>query len=80
MMDANEILRQNLKRQREARGLSHRQFAELVGKRHPFTFDVEAGKRPYGVSLTTVEEFARALEMQPYQLLLPERRLQENGQ
>lgn len=67
-MDANETFRNNLKRERERRGLSHRQFAALVGKTHPWTFLVETGKAR-GVTLTTVDDFAAPLGLTPSRML-----------
>lgn len=67
-MDANETFRTNVRRERERRGLSHRQFATLVGKTHPWTYMVETG-RAGGVTLTTVDDFAAPLGLTPSRML-----------
>jgi transcriptional regulator with XRE-family HTH domain len=76
MNDARAILGINLRRQREARRMSLRQFADVLGKDHAYLHRVESGL--LNVSLTTLDDLARALEMHPWQLLLAERRLQES--
>ena len=55
---------------RKARGLSQDQLGKRLGLSQKWVSDVESARTT--PQLDTIEKFARALSVQPFQLLLPE--------
>ena len=69
-MNAVGTLCQNLRNSRLARGWSQELTAELAGLPYRYLQDIEAERRP-GVRLATIERLAKALGVEPWQLLKP---------
>ena len=53
---------------RKARGLTQMQLAELAGLSRTFMGHIEASKMPVSMSLETLLDISRALEIEPYKL------------
>ena len=58
-MDVRARLASNLRKQREALGLSQEAFADLVGIHRTYVSDLERGKR--NPTISVVEKVAKAL-------------------
>lgn len=65
----SENVRANVERIRIERGMSYYRLGRLMGK-HP-TQARTLLRRDYGFTLSTVHDFATALEVDPLDLLLP---------
>jgi len=65
----NFRLSYHVKRLRRERGLTQRELAHLLGVRQPFVARIESGRG--NLSLRKVEAIARALGVDPHELLLP---------
>lgn len=68
--DVRTLLGQNLKRLRKRKNLSQLQFADKVDMTFTFISDVENGKK--WVSPESLSKFSKVLEIEVYQLFLPE--------
>lgn len=71
-MDKNELNKlyiENIKRIRIEKKLSQEKLGELANLSSPFISDIENGKK-WG-SFETLVSIANALEVEPYELLLP---------
>ena len=69
-MNAVGTLCQNLRNSRLARGWSQELTAELAGIPYRYLQDIEAQRRP-GIRLATIEKLAKALGVEPWELLKP---------
>lgn len=65
----NFRLSYHVKRLRRERGLTQRELADLLGVRQPFVARIESGRG--NLSLRKVETIARALGVDPHELLVP---------
>ncbi len=65
----NKLYIENIKRIRTEKKLSQEKLAELSNLSSPFISDIENGKK-WG-SFETLVSIANALEVEPYELLLP---------
>ncbi len=78
-----ERLLKRLRELREANGLSQEAFAERAGISYKWYQAVEAGRKRE-LRLSTLEKFARAYGLEPWQLLAPQfplvRRTPRDGQ
>lgn len=61
------IFAANLRRERDRRGLSQEQLADLAGLHRTYGGSVERGER--NISIDNVERLARALDLEPASLL-----------
>lgn len=68
-MDIKEIFAANLRRHRRTRRLSQEALADAAGIDRTYVSALERGI--YSASLTTVEDIARALGLQAFELLVP---------
>lgn len=69
--ELNKLYIENIKRIRTEKKLSQEKLAELSNLSSPFISDIENGKK-WG-SFETLVSIANALEVEPYELLLPPR-------
>jgi transcriptional regulator with XRE-family HTH domain len=69
------LLSENLRRLRSIQKISQLSLAELSGLTHNFINDIENGKK--WVSAETIAKLAVGLNVEPYQLFLPESRANE---
>ena len=69
---ARELLAENVRRLREARGVSQEKLAEDAGFHRTFVSQVE--RQVNSVILDNLEKLAKALEVEPWVLLRPPRR------
>ena len=69
-MDIKEIFGVNVRKYRNALGVSQEKFAEMCGLHRTYISDIECFQR--NVSLESVQKIADALEIKPYQLLREE--------
>jgi len=69
-VNAVGTLCQNLRNSRLARGWSQELTAELAGIPYRYLQDIEAQRRP-GIRLATIEKLAKALGVEPWELLKP---------
>ncbi|MBM3844421.1 MAG: helix-turn-helix transcriptional regulator [Verrucomicrobia bacterium] len=69
-MNAVGTLCLNLRNSRLARGWSQELMAELAGIPYRYLQDIEAQRRP-GIRLATIEKLAKALGVEPWELLKP---------
>ena len=67
-MDIVKVFGQNLKRLREAKGLSQEAFAELCGLHRTYISAVERQRR--SISLENVQRIADALSVETYKLFI----------
>lgn len=67
--ELNKLYIENIKRIRTEKKLSQEKLAELSNLSSPFISDIENGKK-WG-SFETLVSIANALEVEPYELLLP---------
>jgi len=65
--DLQRVVGRNLRRYRQARGLSQESFADLVGVHRTYMGGLERGER--NLTLRSVERIAAMLEMDPTALL-----------
>lgn len=65
--DLQKTLGRNLRRYREARGLSQEDFADVVGVHRTYMGGVERGER--NLTLKSVERLAATIEADPLELL-----------
>lgn len=65
--DLQRVVGRNLRRHRQARGLSQEAFADLVGVHRTYMGGLERGER--NLTLRSVERIAAMLEMDPIALL-----------
>ena len=75
-MDGNDVkllFAANLKRLRSERGLSQLKLATQIGMATNFINDIEQGRK--GISTDSIARLAEALEVDPYELFLPEENL-----
>ena len=68
-MEIREILAANLKRLRKAKGLSQEELAHQVGIDRTYVSALE--RRVYAASIDLVDRLARALQVDPQDLLTP---------
>lgn len=69
-MDMRVLVGENVRRLREAMGLTQEQLAELSGFGQNYLSDLERGKR--NPTVVTLFELATALQVQPEVLVRPE--------
>ncbi len=75
MTSTSEIIRicaLNVKRIRTKRNITQALIAEKIGITEKYVSDIETGRKP--CSLDTLVALANALEVEPYELLLPDNR------
>ncbi len=65
--ELQRVLGRNVRRYREARGLSQEAFADLLGYHRTYMGGLERGER--NLTLQSVEKLARQIEMDPLELL-----------
>ena len=65
--DLQRALGRNLRRYRQARGLSQEAFADLVGVHRTYMGGLERGER--NLTLRSVERLAALIEVDPLELL-----------
>ena len=65
--DLQRALGRNLRRYRQARGLSQETFADLVGVHRTYMGGLERGER--NLTLRSVERLAAVIEVDPLELL-----------
>ena len=70
-MDILKVFGTNLKRLREAKGISQEAFAELCGMHRTYISAVERQRR--SIALENVQRIADALGVETYQLFIPEK-------
>ena len=70
MTQLNLIVGNNIRMLRNNRGFSQEQFAEQCGLHRTYVGAIERGER--NITLGTLEKFARALNVRPETLLIPE--------
>ena len=68
-MEIRYILAANLKQARKAKGLSQEELAGQVGIDRTYVSALE--RRVYAASIDLVDRLAKALDRQPYELLMP---------
>lgn len=68
-MEIRDILAANLKQARKAKGLSQEELAGQVGIDRTYVSALE--RRVYAASIDLVDRLAKALDRQPYELLMP---------
>ena len=73
-MDMRKLVGQNVRRIRQARGLTQEQFAELSGFSQQYISGLEQGRR--NPTIVTIYELAVALQVDHLDLVRPDR---ENG-
>lgn len=61
------LFARNLRKEREARGISQEMLAELAGLHRTYVGSVERGER--NISIDNIERLAKALGMEPVDLL-----------
>lgn len=61
------VFARNLRRERQARGISQESLAELAGLHRTYVSSVERGER--NISIDNIERLAKALEIQSIVLL-----------
>ena len=66
-VDLQRALGRNLRRYRQARGLSQEAFADLVGVHRTYMGGLERGER--NLTLRSVERLAALIEVDPLELL-----------
>ncbi|MBQ0083213.1 MAG: helix-turn-helix transcriptional regulator [Clostridiales bacterium] len=69
-MDIKEVFGVNVRKYRNALGVSQEKFAEMCGLHRTYISDIECFQR--NVSLESVQKIADALEIKPYLLLREE--------
>ena len=74
--DIRRLFSKNLKRIRTKKGLSQLSLANETGLTHTFINDIENCKK--WISPDTIAKFCDALEVEPFQFLLSDERLDEN--
>ena len=62
-----ELVAENLRRQRLAMGLSQEEFADLCGYHRTYIGSIERSER--NITVSTLEALAAALQIEPYELL-----------
>lgn len=67
--DLQRIFGDNLRRYRQARGLSQESFADVLGFHRTYMGAIERGER--NLSLQSVERIAGRIEQEPLALLAP---------
>jgi transcriptional regulator with XRE-family HTH domain len=70
-MNVREILADNLRRLRAERGISQEALADLAGIDRTYISSIE--RRVYAVSIDKLDAIARALKVEPFELLKPSR-------
>ena len=68
-MDMRKLVGQNVKRIRQAKGLTQEQFSDLSGFSQQYVSSLENGRR--NPTVITLYELARSLGSQPIDLLIP---------
>jgi transcriptional regulator with XRE-family HTH domain len=66
-MDLVQLLGENVRRQRKAKGLSQEELALDAGMKRSYLSDLERGTR--NPSVRAVERLAKALDLEPSELL-----------
>ena len=69
--DLRKTLSRNIRKIRKSLHISQAKLAEYVGISAPYMMDIEYCKT--WVSDSTLDKIARALNMEPYELLIPEK-------
>lgn len=69
MAKINEIYTENIRRLRMAKGLSQSELSEKAGLSEKYLSSIETGRKTG--SFETMENLARALDVEPYELLIP---------
>lgn len=69
-MDIVKVFGMNVKRYRQARGISQEAFAEKCGLHRTYISAVECYRR--SISLENIQRIANALEIETYKLFLEE--------
>ena len=67
MVDVRQRLARNLRKLRQAKGLSQEAFADEAGLHRTYISDLERGSR--NPTITVVDKIARALAVRPGELL-----------
>ena len=75
-MDIVKVFGTNVKRHRQALGISQEAFAEKCGLHRTYISAIECFRR--SISLENIQKIADALEIEPYQLLLENRENDQN--
>ena len=75
-MDIVKVFGTNVKRYRQALGISQEAFAEKCGMHRTYISAIECFRR--SISLENIQKIADALEIEPYQLLLENRENDQN--
>lgn len=68
-MSIREVLARNLRRYRTERGLSQEELAHRAEVDRTYISSLE--RQQYGASIDVVENLARVLEVEPFELLRP---------
>lgn len=75
-MDIIKVFGSNVKAYRQRIGLSQEAFAEKCGMHRTYISAIECFRR--SISLENIQKIADALEIEPYQLLLENRKNDQN--
>lgn len=70
MEDIHDVLQKNMKKYRQKNGVSQQALAELSDLSSTFIGEIEAGRR--SPSLDSLVAISKALNVEPFQLLIPE--------
>ena len=69
-MDIVKVFATNLKKYREAKGISQEAFAELCGLHRTYISAIECQRR--SIALENVQRIADVLEIETYKLFIPQ--------
>ena len=79
MITMEEIIKAyagNIRRSRQNKKVTQAVMADKIGITEKYWSDIETGRKP--CSLDTLVAIANALEIEPYELLLPENKVVKN--